>query len=157
MIIWTINSSPFSCHIYLHLLSQLHASIFLFSKINNTVAPVRAVHTLLSVRHLLDCCWSSKVMFLKKTDFPFLRNHQSSIGPQLVTRAHKPLPFHARMLSGLILCLSCAVIHRCYEFMNLLVLSHLKGTVLLWSSLTSDFYNHSFPSSMRILILGDEA
>lgn len=49
-----------------------------------------------------------------------------------------PFPLHARMLTGLILCRSCAGSRVNDEFLSVTVLSYPKDTVLSQSSFTSD-------------------
>lgn len=62
---------------------------------------------------------------MTKEYWPFPHSSpQLSVAPQLVVGVHEPLPLHAGMLTGLILCMSCAGSHSWCKFMRVAVLSY---------------------------------
>lgn len=85
--------------------------------------------------HSLECAWPARDTSLKKVDFSSPQNHQLSIGDcELLTP-------HAGMLTGWILCQSCAVKCSCWEFMSTTVLSCPEDAVSFEFSSISDSYN----------------
>lgn len=58
------------------------------------------------------------------------------------------------MTTGLNLCKSCAVNNSCFEFITASVLSCVRDTNLLWSSMTSGSHLCTFSSIISIIVLG---
>lgn len=87
--------------------------------------------------------------FLKKTDFPFLRTPQVSIGTKL---CHLGQLWHLlpSILTDLTLDKFCVGNHSSCELSSAVVLSFLEGTVSFWFFLFSNSYNCSIPSSIIV-------
>ena len=92
--------------------------------------------------------WMTSLPMLKKPDSPFLRNLQLSIVFQLGMGARESLPTPGLNTVWLVLMqLLCR--HLC-EFINAVVRSYTKDTLLLWSSPISDSSSLCVSSTMTV-------